>query len=92
MTDDAATCMYYGGPGPFTDEHVVPASIGGDDRTWMLRGCVCGGCNTAVFSPLELKFARSSPFLSVAAVPAADQQEEGKQDGATQGPDGGEPV
>lgn len=54
--------MYCGGPGPFTREHMVPASIGGDDRSWMLTDCVCGGCNTGVFSPLELKFARSSPF------------------------------
>ncbi len=56
------TCIYCDGPGPFSDEHVIPASIGADDKQWMLKGCVCWNCNTRVFSPLETKFARSSLF------------------------------
>ena len=49
------------GPGPFTDEHVVSAGIGGDDQDWLLGGCVCGECNR-VFSKLETKVLRSSPI------------------------------
>lgn len=55
-------CIYCGGPGPFTAEHVIPASIGADDVNWLLKDCVCQSCNTGVFSPLELLFARSSLF------------------------------
>lgn len=56
------TCIYCGGPGPFTAEHVIPASVGADDVNWLLKDCVCQSCNTGVFSPLELLFARSSLF------------------------------
>ncbi|MBK3799701.1 hypothetical protein GAY33_10735 [Azospirillum brasilense] len=58
---DLGTCIYCGSSGPFTDEHVVSAGLGGDDKAWMLKGCVCGKCNTGVFSPLEAKFLRASP-------------------------------
>lgn len=57
---DSATCIYCGGDGPFTDEHVVSAGLGGDDRAWLLEGCVCSTCNTNIFSPLETKFLKSS--------------------------------
>ena len=53
-------CIYCGSPGPFTDEHVVSAGLGGDDSGWLLKGLVCGVCNTDVFSRLETKFLRSS--------------------------------
>ncbi len=53
-------CIYCGGPGPFTDEHVVSAGLGGDDNGWLLKDLVCGVCNTDVFSKLETKFLRSS--------------------------------
>jgi len=62
MTASESTCIYCGSAGPFSDEHVVPASIGGDDRNWLLKGCVCARCNTDVFSPLETKFSNSSPI------------------------------
>lgn len=54
------TCIYCGGAGPFTDEHVVSAGLGGDDKAWLLGDCVCSTCNTKVFSPLETKFLKSS--------------------------------
>ncbi|MFT3986831.1 hypothetical protein [Aestuariivirga sp.] len=54
-------CIYCDEAKPFTDEHVVSAGLGGDDKGWMLRDCVCGDCNTKVFSKLEAKFLRSSP-------------------------------
>lgn len=56
------TCIYCASTGPFTDEHVVPAGLGGDDKNWLLQDVVCGVCNTTVFSPLEIKVMRSSPL------------------------------
>lgn len=56
-----ARCIYCDEAKPFTDEHVVSAGLGGDDKGWMLKDCVCGDCNTKVFSKLEAKFLRSSP-------------------------------
>lgn len=55
-------CMYCGERKKFTAEHVVSAGLGGDDPDWMLTDCVCGDCNTKIFSPLELKAFRSSPL------------------------------
>lgn len=54
-------CIYCGSPGPFSDEHVVSAGLGGDDSAWLLKGCVCEICNTGIFSKLETKFLRASP-------------------------------
>jgi hypothetical protein len=54
-------CIYCGSPGPFSDEHVVCAGLGGDDGEWLLVGCVCRVCNTDIFSKLETKFLRASP-------------------------------
>jgi hypothetical protein len=54
-------CFYCGSAGPFSDEHVVCAGLGGDDSAWMLRGCVCRVCDADIFSKLETKFLRSSP-------------------------------
>ncbi len=56
------TCIYCRSTGPFTDEHVIPAGVGGDDKAWMLKGVVCGVCNTDIFSKLETKFMRASPL------------------------------
>jgi hypothetical protein len=55
-------CIYCRERKPCTAEHVVSAGIGGDDPDWMLTDCVCGDCNTKVFSPLENKAFRSSPI------------------------------
>lgn len=57
----AGGCIYCGSLGPFSDEHVVSAGLGGDDKQWMLRGCVCENCNTRIFSKLEAKVLYSSP-------------------------------
>jgi hypothetical protein len=54
-------CIYCGSQGPFSDEHVVCAGVGGDDKAWLLTDCVCRVCNTDIFSKLETKFLRSSP-------------------------------
>ena len=54
-------CIYCGSQGPFTDEHVVCAGLGGDDNEWLLTDCVCDVCNTEIFSKLETKFLRASP-------------------------------
>src|SRR4051794_23745756 len=43
------TCIYCDSKGPFSEEHVVPAGLGGDDRDWLLKDCVCAKCNTTVF-------------------------------------------
>ena len=54
-------CIYCGSKRAFSDEHVIPAGLGGDDAAWVLTGCVCSICNTDIFSKLETKFLRSSP-------------------------------
>lgn len=60
--ENAVGCIYCGSLGPFTDEHVIPAGLGGDDRNWLLKDCVCGHCNTQIFSKLETKVLRASPI------------------------------
>lgn len=55
-------CIYCGKYGPYTDEHVFPAGLGGDDRRFLLKKMVCVDCNTNVFSKLEAKFMRESPI------------------------------
>lgn len=63
MHDAASTlaCVYCKSNGPFSDEHLIPAGLGGDDRRFLLKDLVCADCNTRVFSPLEAAFLRSSP-------------------------------
>jgi len=56
------TCIYCPSEGPFSDEHVIPAGLGGDDVHWLLKDCVCRVCNTEIFSKLETKFLRISPM------------------------------
>ncbi|XVO87787.1 hypothetical protein ACQ9Y2_01545 [Pseudomonas palleroniana] len=54
-------CAYCSNTGPFTDEHVFPAGMGGDDKNYILVNIVCADCNTKKFSPLELSLMRKSP-------------------------------
>jgi hypothetical protein len=56
------SCIYCPRSGPFTDEHVISAGLGGDDSRWLLKNCVCGHCNTNVFSKIEAKVLRASPI------------------------------
>lgn len=58
---ETKTCVYCGEVRPFTEEHVFPAGLGGDDSRFMLVGLVCGDCNTRVFGPLERELMRNSP-------------------------------
>lgn len=57
-----AGCLYCGRLGPYSDEHVVSAGLGGDDSAWMLRDCVCSQCNTSIFSKLEAHVLKASPI------------------------------
>lgn len=54
-------CVYCASLGPFSDEHVFPAGMGGDDNNFLLIDSVCANCNTNVFSGLELSLMRRSP-------------------------------
>jgi hypothetical protein len=54
-------CIYCTRSGPFSDEHVFPAGMGGDDKDFLLEDLVCADCNTTIFSPLELSLMRRSP-------------------------------
>ncbi|QNB16148.1 HNH endonuclease [Paraburkholderia tropica] len=76
------TCIYCRGTGPFTDEHAIPAGLGGDDRRFMLKELVCATCNTKVFSPLEAAFLRSSPV----AVARMFSQSSGRRRGSKRNP------
>lgn len=58
---NSRSCIYCSQVRPFTDEHIFPAGLGGDDRRYLLKGMVCGYCNTNVFSKLEARFMRASP-------------------------------
>jgi len=54
-------CIYCPSTGPFSDEHVFPAGMGGDDKNFLLIDSVCKNCNTGIFSKLELSLMRRSP-------------------------------
>jgi hypothetical protein len=69
-------CLYCGEGGPFNDEHVFPAGLGGDDA-YLLTDVVCFECNTTRFSQLEERFMRSSPI----AFPRVFLQEHGRGKG-----------
>jgi len=73
-----SSCIYCDGPGPFSDEHVIPAGLGGDDNRFLLKDMVCKECNTNRFSPLELEFLRSSPL----AISRLFEQRQGRKRGA----------
>lgn len=57
---DDNTCIYCNKLRPFTDEHIFPAGLGGDDRNFLLKNLVCGFCNSYFAKNLELTFMRSS--------------------------------
>lgn len=56
------SCIYCLSTGPFSDEHVFPAGMGGDDKNYLLVNLVCKNCNTGIFSKLELSLMRRSPI------------------------------
>lgn len=62
MQIESKICIYCVSKGPFTDEHVFPAGMGGDDRNFLLVNLVCEHCNTKIFSKLELSLMRRSPI------------------------------
>lgn len=76
-------CVYCGGGGPFTGEHMFPAGLGGDDKRFILEGVICGGCNTGVFSALEADYLRRAP---VAIARFAFQEEGRGRGGKTRAP------
>jgi len=59
--DKQKTCIYCHSLGPFSEEHVFPAGMGGDDKNYILIDLVCAECNTVTFSKLELSLMRRSP-------------------------------
>ena len=60
--NEVTQCIYCPSKGPFSDEHVFPAGMGGDDKNFLLKGMVCKNCNTGIFSKLELSLMRRSPI------------------------------
>lgn len=58
--DKANSCIYCGGTGPFSKEHIFCAGLGGDDGQFILHDLVCKQCNTERFSPMEAEFMRNS--------------------------------
>jgi len=52
-------CIYCGSDGPFSDEHVFPAGMGGDDKSYLLSNIVCAACNSD-FSKFETTLMRRS--------------------------------
>lgn len=53
-------CIYCNKSSEFTEEHVFPAGMGGDDRNFLLKKGVCSNCNTKVFSAFEATLMRRS--------------------------------
>jgi len=76
---EASTCMYCGSSGPFSDEHMICAGLGGDDKRFLLRDTVCASCNTKVFAPLEREFMRSSPVAIARSFMQPSGRKRGKE-------------
>ncbi|MFJ3117413.1 hypothetical protein ACIPI6_12780 [Pseudomonas protegens] len=55
-----AECVYCGQANEFNGEHMFPAGLGGDDKRFMIKDCVCEVCNT-YFSKLEGELSRRTP-------------------------------
>lgn len=55
-----AECVYCGQVNEFNGEHMFPAGLGGDDKRFMIKDCVCKVCNT-YFSKLEGELSRRTP-------------------------------
>ncbi len=72
------TCIYCNCHGPFSDEHLFPAGLGGDDSTFLLRELVCKVCNELRFSKMEASFMRASPH----ALARVFMQEHGRRRGS----------
>lgn len=72
------TCIYCNSNGPFSDEHLFPAGLGGDDSRFLLRRLVCKICNELRFSQMEASFMRSSP----SALARVFMQEHGRRRGS----------
>lgn len=61
-------CIYCGVSSDYTDEHVFPAGLGGDDKKYILRSGVCSNCNTTVFSKFEATLMRRSVIALARAI------------------------
>jgi hypothetical protein len=61
------TCIYCGGPGPFTAEHVLTRAFVGDGENLTLNDLVCRTCNTRRFSPCEREWT-AFPGLAMARI------------------------
>lgn len=72
-------CIYCASVGPFSDEHVVCAGLGGDDNRFLLKGVVCAHCNTNVFAPLEREVLRSSPLAIARSFMQPTSRKRGKR-------------
>lgn len=59
MSEPEEKCIYCDQPNYFTDEHIFPAGLGGDDSRYLLKAGVCGDCNNG-FSGIESTFQRRS--------------------------------
>jgi len=55
------SCIYCGLRRRCNAEHVFPAGLGGDDKSFMLYNMVCEECNSVTFSKIEAAFMHSSP-------------------------------
>lgn len=76
----APSCIYCRGEGPFSDEHIFCAGLGGDDNSYLLLDLVCRSCNSR-FSPLEAEFMRNSPesFARIHVQPRGRKRKKGDQ-------------
>lgn len=72
-------CIYCASAGPFSDEHVVCAGLGGDDNRFLLKDVVCAHCNTNVFAPLEREVLRSSPLAIARSFMQPTSRKRGKR-------------
>lgn len=59
---DSNNCIYCNSTGPFNEEHVFSAGLGGDDNNFLLKNLVCQHCNTEVFKRFENEAFRRSPI------------------------------
>ncbi len=76
-----AACVYCGQTNQFNGEHVFPAGLGGDDKRFMIRDCVCNVCNT-YFSTLEVELSRKTP----SALARLIKQSQGRDRGGKSSP------
>lgn len=53
-------CVYCDQNKNFNNEHMFPAGLGGDDKSFLLTNCVCKTCND-YFSTLEVELSRKTP-------------------------------